>query len=55
MLTTSSFHLFKESEKLLNGINMRMEKLPKLKISLEQRESMKVKSKKKKRPTLDIS
>ena len=55
MLTTLSFHPSKESEKLLNGTNMRMEKLPKLKISLEQREFMKVKSKKRKRPTLDTS
>ena len=55
MLTTLSFHPSKESEKLLNGTNMRMEKLPKLKISLEQREFTKVKSKKRKRPTLDTS
>lgn len=55
MLITSSFRLSKESEKLLNGINMKMEKLLKLKISLEQREFMKVKSKKRKRHTLDTS
>jgi hypothetical protein len=54
MLTTANSHLFKESEKLLNGINIKKDKLLKLKILQEQKELMKVRSKKKKRTILGI-